>query len=293
MWQETARRQHGMITRRQLDALGLSDGQIDALRSRGDLVVDPHRRGLWRSASAPATALTEPWAAVLATDAVVSHRSAASVLGFGRAPRTEIHVTVGDRTRVRVPVGVRVHRIPLGEGDVQSMAGLPVTTSARTVIECLRFEPLRDGRELLDRALQRQWVTLDEIDRELHEFGGRWGSKKLRRLRVECAMGDAESERKLHRLLRQAGITGWIANGPVDLGFVVLHCDIVFPGIKLILELDGWATHVDPGRFRADRTRSNSASDAGWLVRRYTWHDVLDRPGYVIASVRRAIALRS
>lgn len=230
---------------------------------------------------------------MLATDAVVSHASAAGVLGYRPPPPAVVHVTLDDRTHLRAPAAVRVHRIPLAAADVVSVDGLPVTSGARTVIECLRFEPMGDGRTLLDRALQKSWVTLDDLDRELRDFPGRWGTRKLKRLRVECAMGDAVSERKLHRVLRAAGITGWEANAAIDVGFAVLRFDVVFRELKLILEVDGWSTHTQLDRFQTDRTRQNAVAGLGWQVLRFTWFDIVERPAYVVAAVRRVIAARS
>jgi very-short-patch-repair endonuclease len=256
----------------------------------GDRIADPTRRGIWRSASAPPTALTGPWSAVLATGAVLSHSSAAAVHGIRAQPTTKVHVTVPDLSRVRVPRNVRVHRVPLLPHDIEERAGLTVTTLRRTVFDCLRSDALKDGRTLLDRALQRQWLAVSDIDRELTMALGRWGNAKLRQLRDECSMGDAESERRLHRLLRSAGIRGWASNAAVDVGFATLHFDVVFRGIKLIVEVDGWATHSDVERFRTDRTRQNAAVLAGWTVLRFTWHDVVDRPDYVAITVTGTIA---
>lgn len=290
MWQDTARRQHGAITRQQLDALGLTDAQIVSLRRRGDLIPDPRQRGLWRAASAPTTTLTEAWSAVLATNAVLSHESAASVHGIENVRDDRLHVTVPDRTHIRLPPGVRVHRVPLPPSDIVDHRGLAVTSIHRTVIECLRTGTMRRGRLLLDRSIQRGWLSLEHLDGELADFPGRWGSAKLKLLRNECAMGDAESERRLHRLLRSAGITGWAANASVDLGFARLAFDVVFSKLRLILEVDGWGSHSDVERFQTDRTRQNAAVECGWRVLRFTWFDIVERPYYVLQRVRRAVA---
>jgi very-short-patch-repair endonuclease len=289
-WQDTAREQHGVIAHRQLIAAGLSDGQIDTLRRRGDLMRFVDRRGIWRARACTATPLTGPWAAALASGAVISHRSAAAVHGYCQPPTGMVHVTVGDRSRIRIAPGIRVHRVPLADEDVAVVRGLRVAIGERAILECLRTEPLRDGRDLLDRALVEKWITEHDLDRELEESGGRWGSAKLRRLRVECSQGDSISERKLHSLLRGARIRGWTANAPVDVGFAILKFDVVFPRLKLILEVDGWRTHTEKARFQTDRTRQNAVVERGWRVLRFTWFDVTERPDYVLNRVRRAIA---
>ncbi len=42
--------------------------------------------------------------------------------------------------------------------------------------------------------------------------------------------------------------------------------------------VDGWAWHVDPERFRADRRKQNALVRDGWDPLRFTWHDLDQRP---------------
>jgi very-short-patch-repair endonuclease len=55
------------------------------------------------------------------------------------------------------------------------------------------------------------------------------------------------------------------------------------------VEVDGWAWHTDPERFRRDRQRQNALVLAGWTVLRFTWHDLTHRPTEMIAEVRAAL----
>ena len=45
-----------------------------------------------------------------------------------------------------------------------------------------------------------------------------------------------------------------------------------------------------PDRFQRDRTKVVDLTIIGWKVVRFTWADITQRPGYVVASVRRLIA---
>lgn len=76
MWQDTARRQCGIIRRDQLRAGGLSDRQIDRVLARGDL-RSAGPRGVLTVAGAPSSPEAAWWVAVLATGGVLSHVSAA------------------------------------------------------------------------------------------------------------------------------------------------------------------------------------------------------------------------
>jgi very-short-patch-repair endonuclease len=67
----------------------------------------------------------------------------------------------------------------------------------------------------------------------------------------------------------------------------------VFPDARVVVELDGWAYHVTRDRFHHDRERQNRLIGAGWIVLRFTWRDLSERPGYVTATIRAVLAGRS
>jgi len=69
-------------------------------------------------------------------------------------------------------------------------------------------------------------------------------------------------------------------NGLIGIG------DIVFEILKLVVEVDGWAFHTTPDRFHRDRERQNRLVAAGWTVLRFTWRDLVERPEYVLATIR-------
>ena len=195
-----------------------------------------------------------------------------------------------DRRLLRPIPGVAMHRVPLRSDEVTEYDGLADTTMVRTAIDCVRVLPRRQATAFLDRALQQHWVSLADLDLEVARTSGRHGTPQLRVLRDACAEGDAESERLLHRVLRQAGIEGWRANAPVDVGFAILKFDVVFAALRLIVEVDGFATHTKRDRFTSDRTRQNAIEVRGWRILRFTWDHVANQPDYVIASVRQMIA---
>jgi very-short-patch-repair endonuclease len=68
--------------------------------------------------------------------------------------------------------------------------------------------------------------------------------------------------------------------------------DFAYPERRLAIELDGYAFHSSPERFRADRERQNLVSLAGWLVLRFTWHDITQRPVSVALTIAEALGIR-
>jgi very-short-patch-repair endonuclease len=120
---------------------------------------------------------------------------------------------------------------------------------------------------------------------------GRWGNRQLRLLLREWGDGAAaESERILHRLLKTAGITGWVANLPVVVAGQRFEIDVAFPERRLAIEVDGFAYHSGDERFQRDRTRQNALIAAGWQVLRFTWADLTERPHEVVGRVAQLLA---
>jgi very-short-patch-repair endonuclease len=62
--------------------------------------------------------------------------------------------------------------------------------------------------------------------------------------------------------------------------------------MKIIVELDGQQFH-GRDRFQADRTRDQRLVAAGYVVLRFTWDDLINRPDDVIERIRRTMAHRA
>jgi very-short-patch-repair endonuclease len=69
--------------------------------------------------------------------------------------------------------------------------------------------------------------------------------------------------------------------------------DLAFPERKVAVEVDGWAWHVDPERFRTDRRKQNALVGEGWNPLRFTWHDLVGQPARVVAEIAGTLAAPS
>ncbi|MGH9138658.1 MAG: type IV toxin-antitoxin system AbiEi family antitoxin domain-containing protein, partial [Acidimicrobiales bacterium] len=135
-----ASRQHGLLTRRQALACGLTEHQIEhRLRSGRWQLLAP---GVYVVAGAPRCWRQHALAAVLAgrADARASHLTALALHGLGRPP-TLPHVIVphGASTRSRL---ANVHRSDLPCIDHANIDGIPCTSASRAIV---------DSASLLDR----------------------------------------------------------------------------------------------------------------------------------------------
>jgi predicted transcriptional regulator of viral defense system len=128
--------QHGLVTRAQLLARGVSSHAIDRMVRTGRVVL--LRRGLYQVGPLPAGRAAE-CAAVLAcgSDGRVSHASAAALHGllYPARPHPPVEVTMPRAKRRRID-GVRVHRArDLLPDETTTIEGIPVTTPARTLLD--------------------------------------------------------------------------------------------------------------------------------------------------------------
>jgi very-short-patch-repair endonuclease len=146
---------------------------------------------------------------------------------------------------------------------------------------------------VLDRALQRGWLTHSQLAQRLATPYR--GNPVLRKLARGLQAGaEAESERVLHRLLRKHRIIGWVANYRVVVGGVVrARVDIAFVEQRIAIEVDGYAYHSREGAFQRDRSRQNLLTLLGWTVLRFTWADLAERPDYVVRTITMAMGAAS
>jgi very-short-patch-repair endonuclease len=286
---ELATRQHGVVSRRQLLALGfgteaiksrLGEGRLSSLHE--EVYAVGHRRigirGEW-------------WAAVLAygPDAVLSHRTAAALWGLRRA-RGRIDVTAptgrqGTRRRERL----WIHRCKLAPEDWMTQDGLRVTTVARTLFdfaEIASFDALKHAAEEADRL---KLLRVRELQAVCERGYGRRALRPARRLLAELeppSEGRSPLEQRFHEFLREHRIPEPHRNVEV-LGHEV---DALWPQARLIAELDGFAFHRHRAAFERDRARDTRLLLAGYRTIRITHRRLDTESGSLAAEIRLLLA---
>ena len=277
-----ASRQHGVVARRQLLALGvgrdaiarrLRDGRLHSLHAGVYAVGHPELRieGKWL-------------AAVLACGpgAVLSHRAAAALSGLRPAWRDRIEVSAA-RTAVGRP-GIVVHRPRRLEDDERTILDrIPVTTVARTLTDVADVVEARVLRKLLEQA------EILRLDATPTVIPGRRGAGRLAaalaELRPHVRLTRSDLEDRFLEICR-GDLPPPLVNGVIE-GEEVDFC---WPAARVIAETDGWATHGTRTAFGRDRRRSTSLSMRGWIVVRFTYDDVVYDPVYVTDALRRLLA---
>lgn len=221
---------------------------------------------------------------------IVSHTTAGSFHQLRVPADPELHVIIERNRRVRIP-GLRAHRIEVRDRELVRVGGLVATDLVRTVADLLLWLPEEAGRAMLADALRRRLCSVDEVRRQLARMGVRHGRDRAWSVLADLAASPySEGEVKVHRLLRQARIDGWVANAPVyDSNGLIGLVDLLFEGSRVVVEFDGRAFHTDDVAFQRDRTRQNRLILAGYIPLRFTWDDVVHRPQQVVAEIRAAL----
>jgi hypothetical protein len=174
-----ARRQHGVLAGRDLEALGFSPMAIDHRVATGRLHLIS--RGVYAVGRPDLTPHGRWVAAVLACGdlAVLSHRSAAELWGIGWEEDHRIDVTIRRSTKI-ARSGIKVRRRPkLPERSVVRRFGIPVTNPIQTLIDlATELKPLRLERAV-NQADVHDLVDPETLRRSLDAYVGMPGAKTL------------------------------------------------------------------------------------------------------------------
>jgi hypothetical protein len=116
--------------------------------------------------------------------------------------------------------------------------------------------------------------------------GGRALRNALGQHLPQLATTDSELEVRFLLLVEKAGLPIPETNPYVE----GLKVDAFWRDHKLVVELDGHATHANPPANETDRRRELKLRAAGYTVVRYTWEQVTQRPQEVVADLIRLLA---
>jgi very-short-patch-repair endonuclease len=277
-----ARRQHGLVHVRQLRALRLDSRAIRRRIARSWLVDDGD--GLFRVGPI-AGPLAREMGAILryGSQSVVSDGAALACWELrDRRPSAPVDVTVASGAAGRS--GVRVHRRRLTRDEWVTRDGVRLTTPARTIADLAPSLPAVDLQRLVEEAQLRRLATR----KQLTAYGrGRPALRAALAAHDEPQLTRSEAERRLLELVRAAGLPRPRTNARV-LGMEV---DMLWPAERLIVEVDGFATHGPKPAFERDRRRDGRLLAAGYRVLRVTWRQIVEEPAQVIAWIAATLAV--
>ena len=283
-----ARRQHGLITSRQFEALGLSRQAISDRCAFGRL----HRvhRGVYAVGHAAISPAARRLAAVLTygDEAVASHVGAAVTWELRKSSSRLQHVTVPGHARSRP--GIRVHLRTLVAADRGRRDGIPVTSLARTLVDLGDVVPSAHVRSALVRAEQLRIVDMTAIDAALARAGRTRGAAVLRGvLRIYDPRWEqtrSELELALLDLVTTQGLPLPEINAWIESRFLV---DALWRRQRFVVEVDGAAFHDTPSARRDDARRDRMLRVLGYDVRRFSYAEMTASPDHVARTLRTAL----
>ena len=287
--------QSGLITRKQLVAIGFTDHQIRSRVSSGRFIA--LHRSIYIVAGAPLDDAVWLQAATLATGGVASHRSAAHLLGLIDSPPSRPEITIPATGGARAPF--IIHRsADLLSRDRTSVSGVRTTNATRTLIDLgsvVRSDALETA---LERALLARVTTFDRLLRRFFQLAakGRPGIAAMRSLLVErdpsLAPAESDLETLLFKILREAGLPAPVRQFEVVVAGHRFLLDAAYPDLMIFMEGDGFGVHSPRGVFERDRSRQNLLVVAGWAPLRFTWRRLCRSPEGVVDEVHGARSLR-
>jgi hypothetical protein len=290
---DRATRQHGVVARRQLLAMGFSADQIKRMRASGRLlVVHP---GVYAVGHGALTTRGRWMAAVLACGpgARLSHRSCAALLQLRRTSLAYVEVTVPSRRR---PIaGIRLYVSGrLQAQDRDEIDGIPCTSIARTLLDLAAILPRRDVERACDEAEVRELFDLAALDDVLSRSRGCRGAATLRAVLRGHAIGTtltrSELEERALALMDRFGIPRPEVNVRlVCRPGVAPEVDFLWRRRRVVLETDGGRFHSTPRQIERDRRKESDLVRAGYRVLRATWRQVEREPRELAHMIRAAL----
>ena len=273
------RRQHGVVTREQLLALGMSPGAIRARLRAGRL----HR--LWPGTYAVGRPdvgrLGELMAATLACGphARLSHRSAAELWRVASKASVWIDISVPSSSLHRLD-GIRLHR-RVEFGTTRIVKGIPIADPISVLID-LAAELSTDGVEdAVNEADRLDLIRTHRLRPALNRELRRPGVGRLKAILDAQTFSSAANalERRFLAIARAAGL-------PAPATQHRLGCyrvDFFWPDVGLVVETDSLRHHRTAAEQAVDLGRDQDHARVGLRTLRFTHSQVFHRPDHVRA----------
>jgi very-short-patch-repair endonuclease len=196
-----------------------------------------------------------------------------------------------DGMEVTVPAyrarpGITVHTSLLPPDEVATIENVPVTGLSRTLLDLAAVLPPHQVEQAFHEAEVRGLTDSISVVDLIGRYPRRKGIATVKAiLDTGPAFTRRELEARFVAFRRKTRLPVPLLNAVVE-GY---ECDCVWPDQRLIVELDGRATHATRAAFERDRARDRAHTVAGWRVVRVTWRQLHDEPEALAADLRRIL----
>ncbi len=137
----------------------------------------------------------------------------------------------------------------------------------------------------LESGIRRGLTSPDYVRRRLVALAraGRPGIAVVRLVlaRRQPVVLGSDLEVRFLQLVRRSELVEPSAQHPIG----PYRVDFAYADRRVFIELDGAETHGGPAALQRDLSRQNWLVGQGWTPLRFTWADVVRRPGAVVAQL--------
>ncbi len=222
-------------------------------------------------------------------NAVLCRRSAALLWGIG--PAYTGLPEIARLSACRRP-GITVVRTALQADEIETEVGIPVTSAARTQFDLAAVLSRRQIERVMNEAEVRGLTSRLSLPHLLERYPGRRGNAILRELLADKGPGGItrnDFEEDFVAFLDAHGLPRPRFNATVAIRGRFIEVDCLWEAQRLMVELDGRATHATDRAFESDRRRDRVLLADGWRSTRITWRQLRDEPEAIAADLRRAL----
>jgi very-short-patch-repair endonuclease len=274
-----ARRQHGVVTRAQLLAAGVSAKEIKRrVQKKALLRVHP---GVYRVGHQAPSVEARYMAAVLACGegALLSGRAAAHLWGLTKGSAPPPEVTAPRERRIK---GIRTRRARRRETEATTRHSIPITTVPRTLVDLASLLSLDDLARACHEAGAKHGTTPRHVEAVLANRPTAPGARKLRKvMHGDVHVTLSKLERRFLERLTDANLPLPKTNKPAGSKRV----DCRWADHQLTVELDSYRFHNSRHAWEHDRRREREAHARGDEFRRYTRDDVFEAPDQMLREL--------
>jgi very-short-patch-repair endonuclease len=167
----------------------------------------------------------------------------------------------------RAPGGIKTRHDLVLEGEVMTVAGLPVTTPERTAFDLARRGAVWQAVARLDAHVRAtEYKDGDVSDMWRRHPHARWIRRVDRVLELVDAGAESPKESWLRMVLVEGGYPRPQTQIPVPgpYGEPLYYLDMGWPELMVAIEYDGDHHRTDPDRYRRDIKRSEYIHRIGW-----------------------------
>jgi very-short-patch-repair endonuclease len=282
---------HGLLYRPNIvPALASRSSWARAIRS-GALVLE--YPNVARLAMAPQTTMQQITAAHLAcgSESLIAGPTAAWLLGASIPEPKEIHVLTTNRLTNAHRNHVLLHR-PVHHAlvEVLEIDGVPTTAHARTIFDVAAWSPqfLHSTFESFlvqgTVSVRSTWRSLFQIARQ-----GRPGITRVRNMLNQWNLDTEQPESVLEAKMLSLCFTNGLPPFEFQAEIGPYRVDFLWREQMAIVECDGFAYHGSTrGAFERDRQRDAYLQSLGYTVWRFSFRQITNSEGEVVARLRSA-----